>query len=60
MAKRLTQEEKDENEERRRISHLREYYRHNFQNGEYDESFLTWIESRLDEMKENSAIVAGI
>ena len=36
-----------EENERERITQLREYYRSNFRNGESDESFLLWIERRI-------------
>ena len=36
-----------EENERERITQLREYYRDNFRNGESNESFLLWIERKI-------------
>lgn len=38
--------------ERRLINALRNYYYDNFKNGASDESFLVWLEGRLQEIRE--------
>lgn len=32
------------------VKRLRNYYRKNFQNGDSDECFLTWVETTLEKM----------
>jgi len=34
------------------IHRIREFYRQNFINGQYDESFITWLESAMERARE--------